>query len=99
MRNWLRFQFYPNEYNFTEFTFTGFNDSAYEVSLNLTNGGDFQGRWEDVDLFGITVQTSEGERYISDDYVFDWQHASQYGGTGAGEALFLLLDRGGRASA
>ncbi|GAH59316.1 unnamed protein product, partial [marine sediment metagenome] len=35
------FQFYPNEYNFTTFEFTGFTADTFEVSLNLTYGGEF----------------------------------------------------------
>jgi hypothetical protein len=70
------FQFYPNEYNLTEFTFTGFDDSIYEVTLNLTHGGDFQDRWSDVKAFGITVQTASGERYLNNKYIRNWQHSA-----------------------
>ncbi|MHA2336157.1 MAG: hypothetical protein ACXACX_02590 [Candidatus Hodarchaeales archaeon] len=70
------FQFYPNEFNFTEFTFTGFDDSVYEVTLNLTYGGDFQDRWSDVKAFGMTVQTASGERYLNDEYIRNWQHST-----------------------
>ncbi len=74
------FQFYPNEYNFTEFTFTGFDDEQYEVTLDLTDGGDFQyiiddELWYLIKPFGMTVQTESGERYL-DRYSFSsWQHA------------------------
>ena len=74
------FTFYPREYNFTEITFTGFDDDEYEVTLNLTYGGDFQNRWDDVKPFGMTIQTSSGERYLSDDYMRNWQQDSQYSG-------------------
>ncbi|KKK64891.1 hypothetical protein LCGC14_2979640, partial [marine sediment metagenome] len=47
------FQFYPNEYNFTEFEFTTFDDDEFEVTLNLTGGGDFQGRFDDIEPFGM----------------------------------------------
>ncbi|MHA2253105.1 MAG: hypothetical protein ACXAD7_22265, partial [Candidatus Kariarchaeaceae archaeon] len=72
------FQFYPNEYNFTEFTFTGFTDTLYEVSLNLTNGGEFQDRWNDVYDFGITIQTESGERFVNDEYMIGWSHDDNY---------------------
>ncbi|KKM01079.1 hypothetical protein LCGC14_1798020, partial [marine sediment metagenome] len=72
------FTFYPREYNFTEITFTGFDDDEYEVTLNLTYGGDFQNRWDDVKPFGMTIQTTSGERYLSHDYMRNWQQDSQY---------------------
>ncbi|NVM55121.1 MAG: hypothetical protein HWN66_15555, partial [Candidatus Helarchaeota archaeon] len=70
------FQFYPNEYNFTTFEFTGFEGPIYSVTLNLTHGGDFQERWGDVLPFGMTVQTDSGELYLSDSYFANWQHSS-----------------------
>jgi len=72
------FQFYPNEYNFTTFEFTGFDDDQYEVSLNLTYGGEFQERWGDVEPFGMTVQTEAGERYLDNNYFKAWQHDTNY---------------------
>ncbi|KKN11602.1 hypothetical protein LCGC14_1024800, partial [marine sediment metagenome] len=78
------FQFYPNEYNFTEFEFTSFNDAEFEVSLNLTGGGDFQGRFEDIEPFGMIIQTDSGERYLDGKWFFDWQNIS------ATEAIFTF---------
>ena len=76
-------QFYPNEYNFTTIEFTGFNDAAYEITLNLTDGGDFgyiidTQDWDRIQPFGITVQTSSGERYLDDNFIRSWQHDSEY---------------------
>ena len=67
------FQFYPYEYNFTEFEFDGFDDEYYEVIIDLTHGGEFP----DIDLvkpFGMSVQTPEGERYLDSNYFSLWQH-------------------------
>ena len=77
------FQFYPNEYNFTEFIFTGFDDRFYEVSLNLTNGGEFDDiiqdeQWDRINPFGITIQTEAGERYVNEKYMISWSHDDNY---------------------
>ncbi|NVM56481.1 MAG: hypothetical protein HWN66_22475, partial [Candidatus Helarchaeota archaeon] len=77
------FQFYPNVYNFTEFTFTGFDDEQYEVTLNLTYGGDFQyiiddELWYLIKPFGMTVQTEAGERYLNKYALSSWQHDDNY---------------------
>ncbi|MBA7678549.1 hypothetical protein ES703_86826 [subsurface metagenome] len=77
------FQFYPNEYNFTTFEFTGFTDNTFEVSLNLTYGGEFDDiidtqDWDRIKPFGITIQTDSGERYINDQFMYYWQHDSNY---------------------
>ncbi|KKN33509.1 hypothetical protein LCGC14_0803060 [marine sediment metagenome] len=74
------FQFYPNEYNFTTFEFSVFNDSEYEVTLNLTGGGEFEdiiqnSEWWRIKPFGMTVQTTSGERYLDKNYFLGWHHS------------------------
>ena len=83
------FQFYPYEYNFTEFTFTGFTDYGGELfygEVDLTHGGEFQGRYGDIEPFGMVVQTSYGERYIDAKYIYGWGHQGS-------EAFSLTLSR------
>ena len=69
------FQFHPNAYNFTEFTFEGFDDSEYEVTLDLTGGGQFPEILDYVRPFGMTIQTDSGERYLDHRYFSSWQHS------------------------
>jgi hypothetical protein len=68
------FQFYPNEYNFTTFEFTGFTDYVYSVQLNISQGSDCEDRWEDVKPFGMLIQTEEGERYLDENYFATWAY-------------------------
>jgi hypothetical protein len=74
------FQFYPNEYNFTTFEFEEFDDDQYEVTLDLSGGGEFQNRFDQVKPFGFTIQTKYGERYLEGNFLIDWTN-STYGPT------------------
>jgi len=65
------FQFYPREYNFTTFEYEGYNQW---VTVNLTYGGEFQNRWEDIKPFGLNVITDEGEeKFLSTEHIEFWQ--------------------------
>jgi len=73
------FNFYPLEYNFTEFSFSKFEEMYYEVSLNLSHGGDFEyirdtGKWELIQPFSMNIQTRSGERFVEDFFFKDWKH-------------------------
>jgi hypothetical protein len=49
------------------------------VVVNLTNGGEFQGRWQDVKPFGLNVITEDGEeKFLSAEYIWNWQHDEAY---------------------
>jgi len=75
--------FFPYEYNFTEFTFSKFEGQYYEVSLNLSHGGDYEyiqetGIWELIKPFGMNIQTHSGERFVEDNFIIDWRHDNAY---------------------
>ncbi|GAH55499.1 unnamed protein product, partial [marine sediment metagenome] len=58
----------------TTFTYKGLGIQR----VNLTNGGDFQGRWDNIHPFGMNVYTEKGEQFLSSEYIYDWRNDTNY---------------------